>query len=59
VLLASCSIREGTARSVEAGSSSGGSAADTGDRVLLAEMDGAIKSLIQEIEDAAATGRAA
>jgi len=54
VLLASCAICEGTARSVEAGSSSGGNAADTGDRVLSAEMDGAIKSLIQKMEDAAA-----
>jgi hypothetical protein len=46
------------AGSTQAGGASGSNGADTGGRVLSAEMDGAVKALIEETERAAATGRA-
>lgn len=47
----------GFAAAAEANSASGSNAADTGGGVLSPEMDGAVKSLIMEMEQAAAAGR--
>jgi hypothetical protein len=49
-----CSGPAGSPQTASAGS---GNAADTAGRVLSAEMDGAVKSLILEMEQVAATGR--
>lgn len=48
----------GTPGQAETGSTSSSDAADPGSRVLLEEVDRAVKSLIEESEKAAATGRA-
>jgi hypothetical protein len=50
-----CGGPTGTAQAASAGGSDG---ADPAGRVLSAEMDGAVKSLILEMEQVAATGRA-
>ncbi|HJV82291.1 hypothetical protein [Noviherbaspirillum sp.] len=48
----------GTPGQAETGSASGGNGADPGSRVLPEEVDRAVKSLIEETEKTAATGRA-
>lgn len=46
-------------RATEAGSAGSGNEANTASRVLSAEMDRAVKSLMLEMEEVASTGRAA